>query len=156
MSPEDEKFVNSWQENSKFLQVRFPWGKITESNRSLTVDEDKKFFLLGCDYDAGPEYIPNPTYYFYLWWEEGSIDIYTKREETDLDENKEFIIYYKIYKLVLHQKKKLYSKEFLLNIIKEAFTEFKSTGYPSPCWVEQARGVIVNFDHVKFEGDWSN
>ncbi len=153
MTPEEKELVNSWKENSKFLQGCFPFGKITESRSHITV-ENNQFYFLSCGNNTGPEYKPDPTYYFYLWWKEGSVDIYTKRKRSPFDENREFSIEYNIFKIYLEQNNLNYTKNFILKTIDNAFKTYKTFGQDTH--YERTKEVIVNFDHVTFEGDWSN
>ena len=56
--------------------------------------------------------------------------------------------------MYLHQKRTKYTKEYLFNVVKEAFEAHKVYGNDSyfDAYVET---VVVDFDKVKLKGDWS-
>ena len=56
--------------------------------------------------------------------------------------------------MYLHQKRTKYTKEYLFNVVKEAFEAHKVYGNDSyfDAYVET---VAVDFDKVKLEGNWS-
>ena len=168
MTEEDKRLVNTWPGEAKklgrkFLNYGLLGNPLTSHTSDMAVDRERGFYFinnavetLGAD---GP--VINPTYFFYLWWDGGFIEIYAKREvkyKSVVEDGKEcneiYYLKYDVFQMYLHQEKTSYTKEYLLGVVKEAFEAYKSNGNDSyfDTYVET---LVVDFDKVKLEGDWS-
>ena len=167
MTEEDKKLVNSWPEEARklgrdFLEYRL-WGDLTDSGTRMAVDRERGFYFINSAVESlGPEGpLVNPTYFFYLWWDGGFIEIYAKREvkyksvvEDGKEYNEIYYLEYDVFKMYLYQEKTSYTKEYLFDIVKEAFEAYKTYGN-NPYVDTYVETLVVDFDKVKLKGDWS-
>ena len=167
MTEEDKRLVNTWPEEARklgrdFLEYRL-WGPLTSHTTMMAVDRERGFYFirsavetLGAD---GP--ILNPTFFFYLWWDGGFIEIYAKREvkykdiiQKNGEYNEIYYLKYDVIQMYLNQKNTSYTKEYLLGVVKEAFEIYKVNGN-NPVFDSYIETLIVNLDKVELQGDWS-
>ena len=169
MTEEDKRLVNSWPEEARklgrdFLEYRLFRGDLLTSRTSrMAVDRERGFYFIRSAVESlGPEGpLVNPTYFFYLWWDGGFIEIYAKREvkyksvvEDGKEYNEIYYLEYDVFKMYLHQEKTTYTKECLLGIVKEAFEVYKVSGN-NPYVDTYVETLVVDFDKVKLNGNWS-
>ena len=169
MTEEDKRLVNSWPEEARklgreFLDRWIPFGySLTDRTSVMAVDQERGFYFICNDIENrgsdGP--VINPTYFFYLWWDGGFIEICAKEEEkrreVKIDNKIRYKLYYlkyDVFDMYLYQKKAFYTKEFLFNIVKEAFDVYKSNG-DDPYYDSYIETLVVNLNDVKLSGDWS-
>ena len=169
MTEEDKRLVNSWPEEARklgreFLDRWIPFGySLTDRTSVMAVDQERGFYFICNDIENrgsdGP--VINPTYFFYLWWNGGFIEIYAKRErkrriilENGRENYETYYLRYDAFQMYLHQEKTDYTKEYLLGVLKEAFEAYKMSGN-NPIFDTYVETVVVDFDKVKLEGDWS-
>ena len=168
MTEEDKRLVNTWPEEARklgrdFLEYRL-WGDLLTSHASrMAVDRERGFYFIRSAVESlGPEGpLVNPTFFFYLWWNGGFIEIYAKvekkRKPVIEDGREKKRIYYlnnEVFLMYLHQKRTKYTKEYLFNVVKEAFEAHKVYGN-DPYFDAYVETVAVDFDKVKLEGNWS-
>ena len=169
ISAKDEPLVNSWvaqekQFGRKFLDYWLFGDPLVSKAYRMAADRERGFYFIRSGVEKrGPDGpVINPTYFFYLWWKGGFVEIYSKREEKRRKmeingriRNKLYFLKYDIFKMYLHQEGPIYSKEYLFSVIEEAFKAFKSWGndpyYDSYLKDED---VVVNYDNVELIGDW--
>ena len=169
VSAKDEPLVNSWvaqekQFGRKFLDYWLFGDPLVSKAYRMAADRERGFYFIMSGEETrgsdGP--VINPTYFFYLWWKGGFVEIYSKMEEKrrkmEIEGriwNKLYFLKYNIFKMYLHQDEPIYSKEYLFSVIEEAFKAFKSWGndpyYDSYLKDED---VVVNYDNVELIGDW--
>ena len=169
MTEEDKRLVNTWPEEARklgrdFLEYRLFRGDLLTSHAlRMAVDRERGFYFINSAIESlGPEGpVINPTYFFYLWWDGGFIEIYAKIYEkyrSIFEEGKErdkvYYLKYDVFKMYLHQKNTSYIKEYLFSVVKEAFEAHKTYGN-HPHIDTYVETVVVNFDKVKLKGDWS-
>ena len=169
MTEEDKQLVNSWPEEARklgrdFLEYRLFRGDLLTSHASrMAVDRERGFYFIRSAVESlepeGP--LVNPTYFFYLWWNGGFIEIYAKRErkrriilENGRENYETYYLRYDAFQMYLHQEKTDYTKEYLLGVLKEAFEAYKMSGN-NPIFDTYVETVAVDFDKVKLEGNWS-
>lgn len=164
MTKEDKKLVNSWPEEARklgrdFLEYRL-WGNLTDSGTRMAVDRERGFYFINSAVESlGPEGpVINPTHFFYLWWNGGFIEISAKKEEKrrciiEGGRNKNSIYYlkYDVFQMYVHQRKTSHTKEYLLNVVKEAFEAYKSHGN-DPYYDSCIETLIVNLNKTKLCG----
>ena len=168
MTEEDKQLVNTWPEEARklgrdFLEYRL-WGDLLTSHASrMAVDRERGFYFIRSAVESlGPEGpLVNPTFFFYLWWNGGFIEIYAKRYEKHRsifeegsDRDKVYYLKYDVFKMYLYQEKTFYTKEYLFGVVKEAFETHKIYGN-NPHFDTYVETVVVDFYEVKLEGDWS-
>ena len=169
VSAKDEPLVNSWvaqekQFGRKFLDYWLFGRPLVSKAYRMAADRERGFYFIMSGEETrgsdGP--VINPTYFFYLWWKGGFVEIYSKMEEKrrkmEIEGriwNKLYFLKYNIFKMYLHQDEPIYSNEYLFSVIEEAFKAFKSWGndpfYDSYLKDED---VVVNYDNVELIGDW--
>lgn len=146
MTGEYQKIANSWKDESRFISVHCLFSPPSKVSSMLTVDRDRGFMFYGCPYIL--EIGPNPTYYFYLWWNGGYIEIETK-ENTETDENNTLTTAYNVLLLNIYQDKTNFSKNFLKSVIEEAldtYTRFRDSKYSA-----DIQNVVVSFKETKIK-----
>ena len=166
---EDRPLVNSWVEQEKrfgrkFLDYWLLGDPLVSKAYAMAADRERGFYFIrsGVETRGSDGPVINPTYFFYLWWKGGFVEIYSKREEKrremEIDGRIRYKLYflkYSIFKMYLHQEEPIYSNEYLFSVIEEAFKSFKSWGndpyYDSYLKDED---VVVNYDNVELIGDW--
>ena len=168
ISAKDEPLVNSWvaqekQFGRKFLDYWLFGDPLVSKAYRMAADRERGFYFIMSGEETrgsdGP--VINPTYFFYLWWKGGFVEIYSKMEEKRRKieingriRNKLFFLKYDIFKMYLHQEGPIYSKEYLFSVIEEAFKAFKSAGDPYYDSYLKDEDVVVNYDNVELIGDW--
>ena len=167
VSAKDEPLVNSWvaqekQFGRKFLDYWLFGDPLVSKAYRMAADRERGFYFImsGIETRGSDGPVINPTYFFYLWWKGGFVEIYSKKEQKGKDmevggsiQYKIYFLKYNIFKMYLHQEEPIYSKEYLFSVIEEAFKAFKSLGnwdVLDSC-VEE---VVVNYDNVELIGDW--
>ena len=166
---EEEPLVNSWVEQEKrfgrkFLDYWLLGRPLVSKAHRMAADRERGFYFIrsGTETRGSDGPVKNPTYFFYLWWKGGFVEIYSKREEKRREMEIDGRIWYKlcflkynIFKMYLHQDEPIYSREYLFSVIEEAFKSFKSWGNDS-CYDAYLKdeGVVVNYDDVELIGDW--
>ena len=166
---EEESLVNSWvaqekQFGRKFLDYWLFGRPLVSKAYRMAADRERGFYFIMSGEETrgsdGP--VINPTYFFYLWWKGGFVEIYSKMEEKRRKmeingriRNKLYFLKYNIFKMYLHQDEPIYSREYLFSVIEEAFKSFKSWGN-DPYYDSYLKdeGVVVNYDNVELIGDW--
>lgn len=169
VSAKDEPLVNSWvaqekQFGRKFLDYWLFGRPLVSKAYTMATDRERGFYFImsGIETRGSDGPVINPTYFFYLWWKGGFVEIYSKKEQKGRDieidgsiQYKLYFLKYDIFKMYLHQDEPIYSKEYLFSVIEEAFKAFKSWGndpyYDSYLKDED---VVVNYDNVELIGDW--
>ena len=165
---EDKPLVNSWVEHEKrfgrkFLDYWLFGRPLTHDVWNMAVDRERGFYFIrsGVETRGSDGPVKNPTYFFYLWWKGGFVEIYSKREEKrremEIDGRIRYKLYflkYSIFQMYLHQEEPIYSREYLFSLIKEAFKVFKSAADPYYDSYLNDEDVVVNYDDVELIGDW--
>ena len=169
VSAEEEPLVNSWVEHEKrfgrkFLDYWLLGRPLVSKAYRMAADRERGFYFIMSGEETrgsdGP--VKNPTYFFYLWWKGGFVEIYSKKEpkykkvkQGDRVFNEVYFLKYNIFKMYLHQDEPIYSKEYLFSVIEEAFKAFKLAGnWPLFDSYLKDEGVVVNYDNVELIGDW--
>ena len=169
VSAKDEPLVNSWvaqekQFGRKFLDYWLFGRPLVSKAYRMAADRERGFYFIMSGEETrgsdGP--VINPTYFFYLWWKGGFVEIYSKMEEKRRKMeingriwNKLYFLKYDIFKMYLHQDEPIYSREYLFSVIEEAFKSFKSWGnFLSFDSYLKDEDVVVNYDNVELIGDW--
>ena len=169
VSAEEEPLVNSWVEyekrfGRKFLDYWLLGRPLVSKAYTMAADRERGFYFIMSGEETrgsdGP--VINPTYFFYLWWKGGFVEIYSKKEpkykkvkQDDRVFNKVYFLKYNIFKMYLHQDEPIYSKEYLFSVIEEAFKAFKLAGnWPLFDSYLKDEDVVVNYDNVELIGDW--
>ena len=166
---EDKPLVNSWVEQEKrfgrkFLDYWLLGRPLTHDVLNMAADRERGFYFIrsGVETRGSDGPVINPTYFFYLWWKGGFVEIYSKREmkykevkQDDRVSNEICFVKYNIFKMYLHQDEPIYTREYLFSVIEEAFKSFKSWGN-DPLYDLHLRDedVVVNYDNVELIGDW--
>ena len=166
---EDKPLVNSWVEQEKrfgrkFLDYWLLGRPLVSKARRMAADRERGFYFIrsGVETRGSDGPVINPTYFFYLWWKGGFVEIYSKRDpkykkvkQGDRVFNEVYFLKYNIFKMYLYQEEPIYSKEYLFLVIEEAFKSFKLWGN-DPLFDSYLKDgdVVVNYDDVELIGDW--
>lgn len=143
---EYQKIADSWKDESRFIALHCLFSPPSKVSSRLTVDRDRGFMFYGCPYILGMG--PNPTYYFYLWWNRGYIEIETQRNR-ERDEDNTLTMIYNILLLKIYQDKTNFSKNFLKSVIEEAlstYTRFRDSKYS-----DEIQNVVVSFKETNIK-----
>ena len=166
---EDRPLVNSWVEQEKrfgrkFLDYWLLGRPLVSRAFMMAADRERGFYFImsGIETRGSDGPVKNPTYFFYLWWKGGFVEIYSKREEKnrkmEIDGKTKYklcFLKYNIFQMYLHQDEPIYSREYLFSVIEEAFKSFKSWGnFLSFDSELKDEDVVVNYDDVELIGDW--
>ena len=169
VSAEEEPLVNSWVEHEKrfgrkFLDYWLLGRPLVSKAHRMAADRERGFYFIrsGIETRGSDGPVINPTYFFYLWWKGGFVEIYSKREmkykkveQDDRVSDEICFVKYNIFKMYLHQDEPIYSREYLFSVIEEAFKSFKSWGnFLSFDSYLKDEDVVVNYDNVELIGDW--
>ena len=166
---EDKPLINSWvaqekQFGRKFLDYWLFGRPLVSKAYRMAADRERGFYFIMSGEETrgsdGP--VKNPTYFFYLWWKGGFVEIYSKREpkykevkQGDRVFNEVYFLKYSIFQMYLQQDEPIYSKEYLFSVIEEAFKAFKLAGnWPLFDSYLKDDDVVVNYDNVELIGDW--
>ncbi len=166
---EDRPLVNSWVEQEKrfgrkFLDYWLFGNPLVSKAYAMAADRERGFYFImsGIETRGSDGPVKNPTYFFYLWWKGGFVEIYSKKEQKSREMEIDGRIWYKlcflkynIFKMYLHQDEPIYTREYLFSVIEEAFKSFKSWGNDPYCDAYlKEEDVVVNYDNVELIGDW--
>lgn len=166
---EEEPLVNSWVEHEKrfgrkFLDYWLFGEPLVSKAYRMAADRERGFYFImsGVETRGSDGPVINPTYFFYLWWKGGFVEIYSKRnpkykkvKQGDRVFNEVYFLKYNIFQMYLHQDEPIYSKEYLFSVIEEAFKAFKQSGnWPLFDSYLKDEDVVVNYDNVELIGDW--
>ena len=166
---EDRPLVNSWVEQEKrfgrkFLDYWLFGDPLVSKAYAMAADRERGFYFImsGIETRGSDGPVKNPTYFFYLWWKGGFVEIYSKKEQKSREMEIDGRIWYKlcflkynIFKMYLHQDEPIYTREYLFSVIEEAFKSFKSWGNDPYCDAYlKEEDVVVNYDNVELIGDW--
>ena len=108
VSAEEEPLVNSWvaqekQFGRKFLDYWLLGRPLVSKAYRMAADRERGFYFImsGIETRGSDGPVINPTYFFYLWWKGGFVEIYSKKEQKGKDMEVGGSIQYKIYFLNL-------------------------------------------------------